>query len=91
MSEEPKKAGRPKGDPRKKSIKPNISIRRDLLAELDDAASRRGIGRSDYVAMAIMKQMARDDAKQEHEGAHASAAPLRSVPRSAKTPQPKLA
>ena len=63
-----KKAGRPRVDPGKKATKPNISIRRDLLDELEAAAKKRGIGRSEYVTMALSKQLARDEMNAEHLG-----------------------
>lgn len=61
MNENQKKAGRPKGNPERKAIKPNISLRRDLIAEAEAAAGKRGMGLSEYVTMALLKQVARDE------------------------------
>jgi hypothetical protein len=61
MSENHKKAGRPRGNPNRKAVKPNISLRRDLIGDAEAAASKRGIGLSEYVTMALTKQVARDE------------------------------
>jgi hypothetical protein len=61
MQEEPKKPGRPKVNPKRKSVKPAISIRRDILDEAAAAAQIRGIGLSEYVAMSLLKQVTRDE------------------------------
>lgn len=61
MSDNQKKAGRPKGNPERKAVKPNISLRRDLIAEAEAAAAKRGMGLSEYTAMALLKQVARDE------------------------------
>jgi hypothetical protein len=61
MNENQKKAGRPKGNPDRKAIKPNISLRRDLIAEAEAAAARKGMGLSEYVTIALIRQVARDE------------------------------
>jgi hypothetical protein len=55
-----KSAGRPKVCDSKRAIKPNISVRRDLLSEATEAAKRKGVGLSEYVTEALRKQIALD-------------------------------
>lgn len=61
-----KKPGRPPGNPKRKAIKPNISLRRDLIEEAEAAASKRGMGLSEYVTMALTKQVGRDEQPELH-------------------------
>lgn len=60
MNENKKKAGRPRCNPAHKAVKPNISLRRDLIAEAEEAAEKKGIGLSAYITMALTKQVLND-------------------------------
>jgi len=61
----PKGPGRPPGNPERKSVKPNITLRKDLIAEAEEAASKKGMGFSEYVTMSLTKQIGRDQAAEE--------------------------
>jgi hypothetical protein len=56
-----KKAGRPPANPETRAIKPNISLRRDLIEEATKAANLKGIGLSEYATLALIKQLGRDE------------------------------
>ncbi len=61
MNENKRKAGRPRCNPAHKAVKPNISLRRDLITEAEEAAERKGMGLSAYIAMALTKQVLNDE------------------------------
>jgi hypothetical protein len=61
-----RRIGRPPSG--KKSSKPGITISDSLQEEAKIAAENRGMGYSEFVAMALNRQIAIDDAKRESLG-----------------------
>lgn len=57
----PRKAGRPTTRPENKSVKPNVTLRPHLIRQAEEAAARAGMTTSEWFAMALAMQVARDE------------------------------
>ena len=60
MSETKKKPGRKPVDPSRKAVKPNVSMRLDLIKAAESAAEKRGIGLSEFIAISVKNQLDHD-------------------------------